>query len=107
MADKNILLIDAAGMSISLLAKKMDDYSKTNNLGYSVEGVADSAGPEKIESNKPIAIMIAPQVSYLFDKYEKEYGKDIPVGKIEMVSYGMMDAPKVIKATEDVISSKK
>ncbi|OIK94470.1 hypothetical protein, partial [Oenococcus oeni] len=32
------LLVDAAGMSISLLAKKMDDYAEMNKLPYSVEG---------------------------------------------------------------------
>ncbi|QGR01114.1 hypothetical protein [Oenococcus oeni] len=35
---KNVLLVDAAGMSISLLAKKMDDYAEMNKLPYSVEG---------------------------------------------------------------------
>ncbi|MDR0899884.1 MAG: PTS cellobiose transporter subunit IIB [Lactobacillaceae bacterium] len=106
MADKNILLVDAAGMSISLLAKKMDDYSHQNDLGYSVTGVADSDGPSKIAELEPVAIMIAPQVSYLFDKYNKEYGDRIPVGKIEMVQYGMMDGKKVLEASIAVENSK-
>ncbi|MDN6901056.1 PTS cellobiose transporter subunit IIB [Oenococcus sicerae] len=101
MADKkNILLVDAAGMSISLLAKKMDDFARVNHLPYGVEGVADSIGPDKIAANHPKVILIAPQVRYLVDKYEKNYGDKIPVALIDMVAYGMMDAGKVLKQAE-------
>ncbi len=33
-----ILLVDAAGMSISMLSNKMDQYSAAHDLGYHVEG---------------------------------------------------------------------
>ncbi|QBO35124.1 PTS cellobiose transporter subunit IIB [Periweissella cryptocerci] len=94
-----ILLIDAAGMSISLMANRMEQYARANDLAYDVEGVADSMGGDKIKARKPIAIMVAPQVRYMLDKYVKEYEpQGIPVGLIEMQPYGMMNGEKVLKS---------
>ena len=47
--------------------------------------------------------MIAPQVSYLFDKYNDKYGADIPVVNIEMMAYGTMNAEKIIGAAIEQI----
>lgn len=94
-----ILLIDAAGMSISLMANKMEQYARANDLAYDVEGVADSMGSNKIKDRQPVAIMIAPQVRYMLDKYTKQYEpQGIPVGLIEMQPYGMMNGEKVLKS---------
>ncbi|AZZ61397.1 hypothetical protein DSM07_08935 [Oenococcus sp. UCMA 16435] len=97
---KNVLLVDAAGMSISLLAKKMDDYAEMNGLPYSVEGAADSVGLDKASISDPKVILLAPQVRYLVSKYQKAYNNKIPVGLIDMTSYGIMDAGKVLKQVE-------
>ncbi|OIM27071.1 hypothetical protein ATX61_03175 [Oenococcus oeni] len=97
---KNVLLVNAAGMSISLLAKKMDDYAEMNKLPYSVEGAADSVGLDKASKSEPRVILVAPQVRYLVNKYQKAYDNKIPVGLIDMVAYGMMDAGRVLKQVE-------
>ncbi|MFV4966589.1 hypothetical protein [Oenococcus oeni] len=44
--------------------------------------------------------MVAPQVRYLVNKYQKAYDNKIPVGLIDMVAYGMMDAGRVLKQVE-------
>lgn len=98
-----ILLVDAAGMSISMLSNKMDQYSAAHGLGYHVEGIADAAAEEHIAHVKPAIIMIAPQVSYLFDKYNDKFGADIPVVNIEMMAYGTMNAEKIIGAAIEKI----
>jgi PTS system cellobiose-specific IIB component len=99
-----ILLVDAAGMSISMLAVRMDKYAKEHGLAYDVEGVADSVAGGKIASRKPVAIMIAPQVRYMLDRYAKDYeSAGIPVMLIDMQSYGMMDGEKVLKSVIDLI----
>ncbi|MDN2450496.1 PTS cellobiose transporter subunit IIB [Leuconostoc sp. UCMA20149] len=97
-----ILLVDAAGMSISMLSNKMDQYSAAHDLGYHVEGI-DAAAEEHIAHVKPAIIMIAPQVSYLFDKYNDKYGADIPVVNIEMMAYGTMNAETIISAAIEKI----
>ncbi|MDR3240789.1 MAG: PTS cellobiose transporter subunit IIB [Lactobacillaceae bacterium] len=98
-----ILLVDAAGMSITMLSNKMDQYSKENNLGYTVVGLADAQAGENITKKQPVVIMIAPQVKYMHEKYEEAYGDKIPVVDIEMMSYGMMSADKVMQQAIDAL----
>jgi PTS system cellobiose-specific IIB component len=93
----NVLLVDAAGMSISMLAAKMNEYAQANGLDYEVTGLADSAALDFINEKKPVVIMIAPQVSYMFKKYDEKYSDTIPVVNIPMMEYGMMNGEAIMK----------
>ena len=95
---KHIVLVDAAGMSISMLANKMNDAAEKDGLDVSTVGVADMVARDQIAKDQPIAIMIAPQVKYMHARYEEEYGADYPVVDINMMDYGMMKGEAILQA---------
>ncbi len=95
---KHIVLVDAAGMSISMLANKMNDASEKDGLDVSTVGVADMVARDQIAKDQPIVIMIAPQVKYMHARYEEEYGADYPVVDINMMDYGMMKGEAILQA---------
>ncbi|MDR3190782.1 MAG: PTS cellobiose transporter subunit IIB [Lactobacillaceae bacterium] len=100
-----ILLVDAAGMSISMLSTRMDKYAKDNGLDYDVLGMADAETDEHIKHTTPALIMIAPQVKYMYAKYAEKYGATIPVVNINMMDYGIMNAKNVMQAALDAIEA--
>lgn len=95
---KHIVLVDAAGMSISMLANKMNDTAEEDGLDVSTVGVADMVARDQIAKDQPIVIMIAPQVKYMHARYEEEYGADYPVVDINMMDYGMMKGEAILQA---------
>ena len=95
---KHIVLVDAAGMSISMLANKMNDAAEKYCLDVSTVGVADMVARDQIAKDQPIVIMIAPQVKYMHARYEDEYGADYPVVDINMMDYGMMKGEAILQA---------
>ncbi|XFE92605.1 PTS system cellobiose-specific EIIB component [Weissella confusa] len=95
---KHIVLVDAAGMSISMLANKMNDTAEKDGLDVSTVGVADMVARDQIAKDQPIVIMIAPQVKYMHARYEEEYGADYPVVDINMMDYGMMKGEAILQA---------
>lgn len=95
---KHIVLVDAAGMSISMLANKMNDAAEKDGLDVSTVGVADMVARDQIAKDQPIVIMIAPQVKYMHARYEEEYGADYPVVDINMMYYGMMKGEAILQA---------
>ena len=98
---KHIVLVDAAGMSISMLANKMNDAAEKDGLDVSTVGVADMVARDQIAKDQPIVIMIAPQVKYMHQRYEDDYGKDYPVVDINMMDYGMMRGANILHAALD------
>ncbi|MBJ7679436.1 PTS cellobiose transporter subunit IIB [Weissella confusa] len=95
---KHIVLVDAAGMSISMLANKMNDAAEKDCFDVSTVGVADMVARDQIAKDQPIVIMIAPQVKYMHARYEEEYGADYPVVDINMMDYGMMKGEAILQA---------
>jgi PTS system cellobiose-specific IIB component len=57
-----ILLLCSAGMSTSMLVKKMIDDARKNNLDWQIEAKGMAEG--KTELNNWDAILLGPQVSY-------------------------------------------
>lgn len=98
---KQIVLVDAAGMSISMLANKMNEAAQAESLDVTTIGVSDSAARDQIATDQPIVIMIAPQVKYMHQRYEDDYGKDYPVVDINMMDYGMMRGANILHAALD------
>ena len=73
---KQILLVCNAGMSTSMLVKKMQQSAKKN-------------------IHEADVILIGPQIRYELPAV-KEIAGDIPVEAIDMRDYGMMNGPKVL-----------
>ncbi len=91
-----ILLFCNAGMSTSMLVSKMQKYAKDNNIEASIEAFPESQMDKKIDGAD--AVLLGPQVRFLFDKAKKICGaKGVPVDVINAADYGMMNGEKVLK----------
>ncbi|WP_112182303.1 PTS sugar transporter subunit IIB [Paraliobacillus zengyii] len=103
---KNILLVCAAGMSTSMLVSKMEKAATSK--GEEVKITATSGGDIKKHIEAANVLLLGPQVSYLKDDYEKQYGgaDGIPVEVINSLDYGMMNGEKVLDWAFELIDSK-
>lgn len=98
MAKKTIMLCCTAGMSTSILVKKMQDAADKQGLDYEIFACPASEADVKLQGQHIDCVLLGPQVRYMLDDFQKKLaGSGIPVEVIDMVAYGMMDGQKVIK----------
>ena len=90
---RKIVLVCAAGMSTSMLVKKMQEAAAADN--YETDIAAYPIGEVDI-------ILLGPQVRFQL-KSVKEKFPDIPVESIDMAAYGMMDGKKVIATVKKTL----
>lgn len=91
---KNILLICTAGMSTSIIVKKMEEVAKEKSIDVNIWAVGDALAKDNI--GKADVIMLGPQVKFLLDNI-KAMAKDKPVVVIEMKDYGMMNGSAILE----------
>jgi len=99
-----ILLVCSAGMSTSMLVKKMRSAAADKGLDASIDATAEAGLSEELSSTDTDVILIGPQVRYLKDKITKtaeSYG--IKVDVIESIAYGMMDGKKVLDQAQNLL----
>ncbi len=94
---KKIYLFCSAGMSTSMLAKKMQDVANAHGLDAEVIAFSSSKVGEVVEAEHPDCILLGPQVGYLLDDVNGKYGDAAPVGVIDTGDYGSMNAERVLK----------
>lgn len=103
---KNILLVCAAGMSTSMLVRKMEQAAKETNIEINIR--ATGGGDIKKYIHDADILLLGPQVAYKKENYVKEYGgpEGIPVEVIDMVDYGSMNGKKVLAKALDLMAKK-
>lgn len=89
----NILLCCSAGMSTSLMVSKMQSNAEERGIEAAIWAVPEAEAEANAE--KADVILLGPQVRFLLDKIRAVAG-GTPVDVIDMMAYGMMDAPKVL-----------
>lgn len=106
----HVRLFCGAGMSTSLLAKKMQDYAAEN--GYEV--TVDARPVSAIKQSTPDQLrqidcaLLGPQVAFERGQLEpklKEVG--VPFAVIPMQDYGMVRGDKVMQMALDMIEAAK
>jgi len=102
MADKTIMLACAAGMSTSMLVKRMQDAAKAEGKDYEIFAKSTSDIDAELASDrKPDVLLLGPQVGYLKNDVKKKTDEaGIPMDVINMMDYGMMKGDKVLAAAE-------
>lgn len=90
---QKILLVCSAGMSTSILVKKMQDEAKSRGLEIDIEAIPEAE--VKNHSNFSI-IMLGPQVRFLKSKFDYIEKQGIPVTIIDSLKYGRMDGKSVL-----------
>lgn len=91
---KRILLVCAAGMSTSLIVKKMQDAANERGLEAEIWAVSEIEARQAQE--KADILLLGPQVRFLEDKMKELVGGRIPVRIINMQAYGMMNGTKIL-----------
>lgn len=90
---KNILLVCNAGMSTSMLVKKMQKVAEEKGIEVHIE--AKPVVEAKMNLNGLDIILLGPQIRYEQENLQKVAG-DTPVVPIDMRDYGMMNGEKVL-----------
>ncbi|MCJ1779262.1 PTS sugar transporter subunit IIB [Mammaliicoccus sciuri] len=98
---KKILLVCSAGMSTSMLVKKMQDTAIKEGKDYEVEALALSEAETKVDEVD--VILLGPQVRFQKAQVEKVANGKVPVDVIDMQQYGMMDGEGVLKHAESLM----
>jgi len=91
----NILLVCAAGMSTSMLVKKMERAADNQKLEVKIQAIPEAEVTK--HSNEADIILLGPQVRFMKDKIQEKAGVT-PVEVIDMASYGTMNGEKVLKS---------
>ena len=90
---KKILLVCSAGMSTSILVKKMKDEIILRNLEIDIDAIPEA----DVKNQKDFSIiMLGPQVRFLKSKFDYLEEKGIPVVIIDSIKYGRMDGKSVL-----------
>lgn len=90
----NILLVCTAGMSTSMLVKKMQESAASKNVEATIWAVGDAESTA--ESKKADIVLLGPQVRYLESKMKERVANAKPVMVIDMAAYGTMNGSKVL-----------
>ncbi|MEB8090990.1 PTS sugar transporter subunit IIB [Mammaliicoccus lentus] len=103
MAEKTIVLVCAAGMSTSMLVKKMQEAAIEQGLDREIYAIASSEVDKKLSEDEINVLLLGPQVRFLKNEFEsKVSGKNIPVEVIPNVDYGTMNGTNVLKLAESL-----
>lgn len=90
----NILLVCSAGMSTSMLVRKMQDAAAAKGVEATIWAVGDAESAE--QSKKADVVLLGPQVRFLQKKMKERVNDEKPVLVIDMAAYGSMDGSKVL-----------
>lgn len=97
------MLVCSAGMSTSLLVKKMTEAIENNHVDATVIAVAE-ADFDKYKGNVDV-VLLAPQVRFLEKNLKRVLDPlGIPVSIINGIDYGTMDGEKVLNDALAIIN---
>lgn len=90
-----IMLVCNAGMSTTMLAKKMNEVSEE----YEIFASGESEYLEKMEGVE--LILIGPQISHLLPTIRASV--NVPVERIAPMKYGLLDGKGVLEDAEKIL----
>ena len=95
-----ILLVCNAGMSSSILIKKVKDYAEQESFPIEIKAIASSE--LKNEVGRWDVCLVGPQLIYAVDSIQKQIG--IPVASIEPRVYAMADGKAVYAFAKTLVA---
>lgn len=103
---KTIMLVCEAGMSTSLLVKKMQTACENQGEEFKIFAVPYSQVALEVESGNIDIIMVGPQVRFKEKELKEKYEPNIIVTVIETIDYGMMNGENVFNKALQLLSQK-
>lgn len=95
---RNILLACSAGMSTSLLVKKMEEAAESKDIQVNIKAMSSDNAFQALDEYD--VLLIGPQMRFMKKKFIKaaeEQGLEMPIETIDSVSYGRIDGDGVLK----------
>ena len=100
-----IMLCCSAGMSTSMLVKKMQDEAASRGLAADIAAFSATEFDERFADYQ--VVLLGPQVKYMQESLAaKTAGTGIPVATINMMDYGTMRGDKVLDYALQLIEQK-
>ncbi|KQN51655.1 PTS sugar transporter subunit IIB [Rouxiella silvae] len=99
---KKILLVCAAGMSTSMLVKRMLAHASTINETVDIQALSIAEFDSVVDTAD--IVMLGPQVRYQKTQVENIVQGRVPVLVIDMKHYGAMDGQAVLATAFEAIS---
>lgn len=96
-----VLLVCAAGMSTSMLMKKMDAYAAEKGIELEVAARSFSELKDP-KADGYDCILVGPQIAYQKDKIVKR-ADGLPVEVIPMKDYGRQNCPAIFELIDKLI----
>lgn len=104
---KRIYLFCSAGMSTSLVAKKMQEVADSYKLPIEVKAFPDNKLDITVEEFHPDVILLGPQVKFKLEETRSKYEpKGIPVAVIDLEDYGNVDGERILKRAVKILKDK-
>ena len=97
-----VLLVCAAGMSTSMLMKKMETYAKDNNIDLEVAARSFTELKDPKDAGYD-CILVGPQISYQKDKVVAK-AQGLPVDVIPMKDYGRQNCPAIFEQIDKLLA---
>ncbi|MDM8245863.1 PTS sugar transporter subunit IIB [Collinsella tanakaei] len=97
-----VLLVCAAGMSTSMLMKKMEAYAKDNGIDLEIAARSFSELKDPADDGYD-CILIGPQISYQKDKVVAK-AQGLPVDVIPMKDYGRQNCPAIFEQIDKILA---
>ena len=90
----NIYLVCKAGMSTSILVRKMQEAAAKDNLDVHIEAFSVEILDEKVDTAD--VVLLGPQIRHMLNDVRKVVAEKCPVDVIDMRDYGMIRGDKVL-----------
>ncbi|WP_196599583.1 PTS sugar transporter subunit IIB [Pectinatus frisingensis] len=101
----NIYLVCNAGMSTSILVKKMQGEAEKQNLSdIHVEAFSVEILDEKVDTAD--VVLLGPQIRHMLNDVKKIINGKCPVEVIDMRDYGMINGKKVLEKALKLVGNK-
>ncbi|QNR21037.1 PTS sugar transporter subunit IIB [Exiguobacterium sp. Helios] len=99
----NILLVCSAGMSTSILVRKMREQAVIQGLDVTIEAIPESELSHHLDQTD--VILIGPQVRYLETKIRQvAEPKGVRVAIINQMAYGLMKGDLVLEQAQSLLT---
>lgn len=97
-----VLLVCAAGMSTSMLMKKMESYAKENGIDVAIDARSFSELKDPKEAGYD-CILIGPQIAYMKGKVLKR-ANGLPCDVIPLKDYGRQNCPAIFELIDKLLA---
>lgn len=102
---KNIYLVCNAGMSTSILVRKMQETAKKKGLDdIHVEAFSVEILDERVDTAD--AVLLGPQIRHMLGDVKKIVNGKCPVDVVDMRDYGMIRGDKVLDKALKMMDAK-